>query len=775
MWNRTFRFAWVVAGACAVVLSAGPVDSGRAASRIIGGTPAPAGSWPAIVALVDNTQPTVSAGQFCGGTLIDPSWVLTAAHCITNGTGGVVGTTSLDVVAGITNLALDTGQRVSVAAIVRHPAYVPATFQNDVALLHLAAPVTLNATTATMEIISPIRPDLWDAGSPAEVAGWGNISTVANVFPNDLRQVTVPIQSDATCAASYGIDFFSASMFCAGPLAGGLDSCQGDSGGPLTVVDGTARVLTGAVSWGNGCALANFPGVYTRLDALRSFIFGPTGLNQSPPTAPVNVDASLASATSATVTWLPPTQSGRPVSGYRVRAVLGGIPGSPIFSSGLSTTLSGLVAGGDYTFTVDAAQSAGIGSQSGLVAPLAPLATSGPTVVGNPRTGQSLTATSAWKYLTGSQPTNQWQRCDVAGLNCVDIVGATAPTFALTATDVGSRIRVRVTATNNKGPSAVDSVTSGVVVAPVAPVNAVLPGTTGITQVGRVLQATAGSWVDANTFAFAWDACDAAGASCVAIPGAVGTTFTPTRAQIGQRLRVDVVATNPQGSTHAFSVPTTAIVPLPPALITPSVVSGTMTVGQTLTASAAVWVDADTTSLQWQLCDTAITSCGDLPGATGPSTTLVTSMVGQRLRVAMTATNVAGTATLFSAATGVVLDIPLLFSAFGKPAATQSAKGIVTVKFRLQTAPGAAVTVGVKNPKGTRVLVDAAKSRIDGKRPTRVNARTISAVAGPTGIVQIALVFTGHPTHAKKLGRLVIMGSARGQTVTVTPGFRARF
>lgn len=544
------------------------VTRADATARVVGGADAPANSWPAIVALVSNGK-TPSLGQFCAGTLIDPSWVVTAAHCITDGAGAVVPAASLDAVAGLTNLATDTGQRRSVTSIMRHPGFVPATFVNDVALLHLQTPVVPGPTVATMQLVSPIRPDLWDGGSPAQIAGWGETLRPVTPFPSVLQQATVPIQSDATCSTAYGADFFSASMLCAGPLAGGIDTCQGDSGGPLTVFDNTTRELVGAVSWGVGCAQPNLPGVYTRLDAYRGFIFGSSGLNLVPNTvaAPgTPTGPSAAGGTqSATVSWSPPVVTGgRAIETFGVRVIQNGVSGSlvPVPGNLTQTTITGLNPGSSYTFTVLAANDVGISPPSpatvGVIpTPLPPLNTVAPAVSGSARRGSVLSATPGSWSLLGTT-TIAWERCDATGASCQDVVGATSTSLQLTTSEVGWRLRVRVDAQNSGGTTTARSGLTAVTTAP-APVVVSAPTISGRARVGRALDATGGVWSEPASLQLVWQSCDPSGSACADIAGAVGATFTPVQDLVGRRLRVRVAGSNGGGVGEAFSQATPSV------------------------------------------------------------------------------------------------------------------------------------------------------------------------------------------------------------------------
>lgn len=249
------------------------------APDIVGGDIASTGEFPWQVAIVDASQSNPLNGEFCGGSLIAPSWVLSAGHCVLEN-GALTQASSINVVLGINKLSDgptsgSKGQRKAVSNIYPYPNYNESTSDSDFSLLHLASPAVLNSTVATITVAGSSDSALFAAGKNATVTGWGS-TTDSDTAPlsNDLRKVVVPIVSNTTCnsSASYGGEV-TVNMLCAGFAAGGKDSCYGDSGGPLIVSDGLGGWKeAGVVSWGDGCAQPNKYGVYTRIANFKDWI-----------------------------------------------------------------------------------------------------------------------------------------------------------------------------------------------------------------------------------------------------------------------------------------------------------------------------------------------------------------------------------------------------------------------------------------------------------------------------------------------------------------------
>lgn len=242
--------ATAAAASTALIAAPGAV---AAPQPIVGGTTTTAATHPYVMQITDSSQT-----HFCGGTLVSPTKVVTAAHCLVGET-----TSSIRVVGGRTFRNGTNGTVSRVTKIWSHPNYAAVTTGDDVAVLTLATAMPY----ATASYVTSSQTGVYAAGATARVTGWGTTSSNSS-FSNQLRTVTVPTVSDSSCTSSYGSLYIKSDMVCAGLPAGGVDSCQGDSGGPLMI----GGVLAGIVSWGEGCAVAGRPGLYTRLTSYSSLV-----------------------------------------------------------------------------------------------------------------------------------------------------------------------------------------------------------------------------------------------------------------------------------------------------------------------------------------------------------------------------------------------------------------------------------------------------------------------------------------------------------------------
>jgi len=263
---------------CAAALPAAPVG---AQPRIVGGQAAPSGAFGYVANIAIN-------GTFgCTGTLVAPSWVVTAGHCASvTGASGIASPqtfppSSFTVTLGTVNRNGTGGERHAVKSVHLDPGYVASNGTgSDVSLLELAAPSKLAPAT----IAAPSERSIWEPGDSMIIAGFGVTMEDGNP-PATLQVAQVPIVSDATCSKAYadptpvaGNAFDPKTAVCAGFPQGGTDTCQGDSGGPLLAPldTGSAVRLIGATSYGEGCAREGKPGVYARLaeGSVKAFIQG---------------------------------------------------------------------------------------------------------------------------------------------------------------------------------------------------------------------------------------------------------------------------------------------------------------------------------------------------------------------------------------------------------------------------------------------------------------------------------------------------------------------
>uniref|UniRef100_A0A8C1LUF8 Zgc:123295 n=1 Tax=Cyprinus carpio TaxID=7962 RepID=A0A8C1LUF8_CYPCA len=231
-------------------------------NKIVGGEAATAGAWPWQVSL----HITCDGGLcYCGGSLINKDWVLSAAHCFQGSSR------TIQIYLGRQSQSESNPNEVlRTASATIHPNYNSLTHDNDIALLHLSSSVTFT---------DYIKQSVWRLLVVNSLIQNHPLICVTGPFPDILQEVMIPVVSSRDCYNAYGGGITS-NMICAGLLnEGGKDSCQGDSGGPLVTRNGSLWIQSGVVSFGVGCADRRYPGVYTRVSQYQGWITYTIGSN----------------------------------------------------------------------------------------------------------------------------------------------------------------------------------------------------------------------------------------------------------------------------------------------------------------------------------------------------------------------------------------------------------------------------------------------------------------------------------------------------------------
>ena len=638
---------------------------GDQSTRIIGGSQASISESPWQVALIRSSAANNSVGQECGGSIYNASWIITAAHCLAGRTAA-----GIRVLAGTNYLSPVTLSGIPASSIIIHPNYNQVTKANDIGLIRLSTPLTLQSGTI-QSINLPSSPPT--AGASALITGWGNMSRYSDFFPAYLQKAQVQVHTDSYCASVYP-NYVSSLMMCGYTPDYSKDTCQGDSGGPLAVNVSGRWELHGVTSHGRGCAQSPYPGVYAETFNYVNWIKGIADISFTTSPAPT-ISGSMQSGQTLTAnvgTWNPVPDT----FSYQWLA------NNQLISGATSTTLrlSPELVGSRISLSVTGSK-AGIAtttrtsSQTAAVLGLTQTASGTQTISGTATVGQTLTANlSIWHPDTTH--TFVWYRGSAV------ISGANQSTYTLTPTDLNQTIRVAVTGFRvgynplTLSSAATTAVTGAFLLAPD-------PQITGTAAVGSTLTASTGIWSPTPRFTYQWLR------NGVNISRATAATYTLSAIDRGSRISVRVVATSrglptltklsPQTDTIVGSFTTS---PAP-------TISGSMQSGQTLTANVGTWNPVpDTFSYQW-LANNQLIS-----GATSTTLRLSPELVGSRISLSVTGSKAGiATTTRTSSQTAAVLGL------------TQTASGTQTISGTATVGQTLTANLSIWHPDTTHTFV----------------------------------------------------------------------
>lgn len=507
---------------------------------------------------------------------------------------------------------------------------------------------------------------------------------IADAADNDVVRVTragvaTLVASGLDAPTGVAVDQSTGDLYIAD--TGNHEVKRLTSGGALTVVAGTGTAGTPTAGPATSSTLGG-PGGLATDSAGNLFIADGAGASGNPLVEKVSPGGTLSILAG---------------SGTRGTPVAGTATHSPLRTpTGVAVDLSGNIfiadGGANLVLKVTPAGTLAIfAGRSGLSGqPTQGTATnsrlSGPTGVATDAAGNLYIADTANNRVEEVSPSDRLSFFAGTGTGGAPSYGASALLSPLSGPAAVAAGANGLTYVANTTHSTVDRI------APALPALSTAPTPTGTTTQGATLTAAAGTWANAPTsYAYGWERCNAAGASCASIAGASSSSYTLTGDDAGATIRSLVTAANVTGATTAASNPTAVIIPQPPAGTAAPAIAGTATNQQTLAASPGSWTNNPTRfAYKWQDCDASGANCTAIAGATASTYTLAYSDVSDTVRVVVTAANAGGSATATSNPTAAIAPalVPWADTPVPRPLAAPAVVGAAAVGSTLTCATG---------------------------------------------------------------------------------------